>query len=132
MHPPNLGGSPVVGRVGSSERRFNSPNFPGLPRGPGSLLDILVWFLLSPGGHLSTAEETTFACAQWSRTRLLSCFRVPGSRAACGPLSAAPWGPEASALRVTGAPSGPVPTAARGALGWPKLLARSVHSSGHW
>lgn len=72
------------------------------------------------GGHQVTGSRT-FACAQWSRTGLLSCFGVPGSRAACGPLSAAPWGPEGSAIRVTGAPSGPVPTAARGALRGPQF-----------
>lgn len=77
------------------------------------------------GGHQVTGSRT-FACAQWSRTHLLSCFGVPGSWAACGPLSAALWAPEGSAIRVTGARSGRVPTAARGALGWPKLLARST------
>ena len=59
MYPLDPGSSAVIDRVGPSYRRLDSLSFSGSPTGPGSLLDILVWFLLSPGGHLYIVEETS-------------------------------------------------------------------------
>jgi hypothetical protein len=52
MHSPGPGRSPVFDRTRLSYWRLNSPISSGPLRRQGSLLDIFLWFLLSPGGHL--------------------------------------------------------------------------------